>query len=414
MSRRIRTTGNKPLFFFFAIAPIVANQKFCDKCDIIDFVMNYANSTIYSIYVRNHTPEGTFKAVEADLDRIKALGTDIIWFLPIHPIGQKGKKGSLGCPYSISDYRAVNPEYGTLEDFRHLVDEIHKRGMKCIIDVVYNHTSQDSVLLAQHPEYFWKKENGSFGNRFGDWTDVYDLDYRNKDLWQYQIETLKYWATIVDGFRCDVASSVPVDFWVRARKAVAEVNPSCFWLAETVYREMVLEARKLGLDIWTDAELYSAFDAEYQYDIFFRFIDYFDGKGTLEAYLDALNSQENIYPLGYMKMRYVENHDQKRFADACPDEEKRRQWLEFMFFQKGPMLIYAGQEFSCTHTPSLFDIDKVDRSGKDISALIAEYAETKESLPENTFFEAKIVEKNIVKATHTVKGRIIAEKEFRL
>ncbi|MBE6995386.1 MAG: hypothetical protein E7429_01435 [Ruminococcaceae bacterium] len=108
---------------------------------------------IYSVYVRSHTPEGTFRALIPDLDRIRALGTDIIWLMPIHPIGVKGKKGSLGCPYANRDYRAVNPEYGTMEDFKALVEEIHRRGMKCIIDVVYNHTSPDSVLTQEHPEF---------------------------------------------------------------------------------------------------------------------------------------------------------------------------------------------------------------------------------------------------------------------
>ena len=106
---------------------------------------------IYSVYLRNHTPEGTFAALEGDLDRIKALGTDIIWLLPIHPIGQLNKKGGLGCPYSISDYRGINPAYGTEDDLKHLVGEIHARGMLCIIDVVYNHTSHDSVLFREHP-----------------------------------------------------------------------------------------------------------------------------------------------------------------------------------------------------------------------------------------------------------------------
>ena len=146
---------------------------------------------IYSVYLRNHTEEGTFAALENDLDRIRALGTDVIWLLPIHPIGQLNKKGALGCPYSISDYRGINPEYGTLEDLKHLVGEIHARGMLCIIDVVYNHTSHDSVLFRKHPEYFYRKEDGGFGNRYGDWTDVLDLDYSSAELWDYQIETLK-------------------------------------------------------------------------------------------------------------------------------------------------------------------------------------------------------------------------------
>ena len=127
----------------------------------VDTDTKLQNQVIYSIYVRNHTPEGTFRAVIPDLDRIKALGTDIIWFMPIHPIGVKGKKGSLGCPYANRDYRSVNPCYGTMEDFKLLVDEIHKRGMKCMIDVVYNHTSPDSVLYSEHPDFFYQARTAS-------------------------------------------------------------------------------------------------------------------------------------------------------------------------------------------------------------------------------------------------------------
>ena len=171
------------------------------------------NQVIYSIYVRNHTSEGTFRAVIPDLDRIRALGTDIIWLMPIHPIGVEGKKGTLGCPYANRDYRAVNPAYGTMEDFEALVREIHAHGMKCMIDVVYNHTSPDSVLYREHPEYFYRRPDGKPGNKLGDWADVIDLDYSNRGLWQYLTDTLVMWAGLVDGFRCDVASFVPVEFW---------------------------------------------------------------------------------------------------------------------------------------------------------------------------------------------------------
>ena len=158
-------------------------------------------SVIYELYVRSHTPQGTFRAVVPDLDRIAALGVDIIWLMPIHPIGVKNKKGSLGCPYANRDYRTVNPEYGTLEDFLFLVEEIPRRGMKCIIDVVYNHTSPDATLVTEHPEYFYTRVDGTRGKKVGDWTDVVDLDYENRALWQYQNETLCYRAQIVDGFR---------------------------------------------------------------------------------------------------------------------------------------------------------------------------------------------------------------------
>ena len=121
---------------------------------------NLLHQVIYSVFVRNHTKEGTFRALEGDLDRLKGLGADIIWLMPIHPIGSEGRKGTLGSPYAIQDYRGINPEYGTREDFIHLVDAIHARGMKCIIDVVYNHTSPDSVLAHTHPEYFLRDAEG--------------------------------------------------------------------------------------------------------------------------------------------------------------------------------------------------------------------------------------------------------------
>ena len=191
-----------------------------------DTDLKLQTQVIYSIYVRAHTPEGTFRAVIPDLDRIAALGVDMIWFLPIHPIGVEKKKGSLGCPYANRDYRSVNPEYGSMEDFQALVDAIHAHEMKVMIDVVYNHTSPDSVLFETHPEFFWQDAEGKPGNRVGDWSDVIDLDYRVAELWDYQLETLRMWAGIVDGFRCDVASLLPLAFWKRARAAVQEVHPA--------------------------------------------------------------------------------------------------------------------------------------------------------------------------------------------
>ena len=187
--------------------------------------MQLRNMVLYSVFVRNHG--GSFSAVEKDIPRIKSLGVDAIWLLPIHPIGRAQRKGTLGSPYAIADYRQVNPEYGTLEDFKRLADEIHSQGMKLMIDVVFHHTSPDSVLVRQHPEWFYRKEDGSFGNHVGDWSDVIDLDYSHKDLWTYQIDTLKMWAEIVDGFRCDVAPLVPLAFWKKARVEVEKVRPGC-------------------------------------------------------------------------------------------------------------------------------------------------------------------------------------------
>ncbi|MBQ9679498.1 MAG: alpha-amylase [Ruminococcus sp.] len=317
------------------------------------------NMVMYQVFVRNFSAEGTFEKVRERLGDIKALGTDVIWLMPIHPVGKAQRKGTLGSPYAISDYRAVNPEFGKLDDFKALVEDIHAHGMKCIIDVVYNHTSPDSVLCKEHPEWFYHKEDGSFGNRVGDWTDIIDLDYSNKELWSYQIETLRMWAEIVDGFRCDVAPLIPLEFWLEARKAVEEVRSGCIWLSESVEPGFITYMRGRGLTALSDSEIYQAFDMCYDYDVYGKFRAYLSGKGTLEEYAEAVNRQEYIYPENYVKLRFLENHDQTRAAFLIPDRLSLANWTAFNYFQKGLTLIYAGQEYGAEHLPSLFDKDDI-------------------------------------------------------
>lgn len=354
------------------------------------------NKVIYSVYVRNHTNDGTFNAVAEDLDRIKSLGTDIIWFMPIHPIGVKNKKGSLGCPYANKDYRTTNPEYGTMDDFKSLVEKIHAKGMKCIIDVVYNHTSPDSNLSVEHPEFFYRKPDGNFGNKVGDWSDIIDLDYSNKELWQYQIDSLVMWAKIVDGFRCDVASFVPVEFWKQAREAVAKVNPDCIWLAESVHSSFNVFSRKSGIYTASDYELFDAFDMEYDYDIREVFDKYLKGETSLSHYLDMFNYQEAIYPQNYDKMRCLENHDQPRICHYVKNRSDLENYTAFLYFLKGSTLIYAGQEFGCDETPSLFDKDVFPRNtGIDLSNLLAKLDTIKKTvLDDDDYFKADADDEN--------------------
>ena len=334
-----------------------------------DTGMNLKNMTIYSIFVRNHG--GTFEAVRRDVARIRSLGVDTIWLLPIHPIGKAQRKGTLGSPYASSDYRAVNPEYGTLEDFKRLADEIHSQGMKLMIDVVFHHTSPDSVLVRQHPEWFYRKEDGSFGNHVGDWSDVIDLDFDREGLSAYLIDTLKMWAHIVDGFRCDVAPMVPLNFWLDARWAVEEVRPGCIWLAESVEPGFVRYNRNHGIVCHSDAEMYQAFDICYDYDVYDDYRRYLKGEEPLDAYIAALERQECIYPDNYVKLRNLENHDRPRAAFMIPDEKARRNWLVFNFLQKGAALLYDGQEWEPVHRPGLFDADPVRMEGEaPLSALI--------------------------------------------
>jgi len=319
------------------------------------------NKVMYSIYVRNYGINGTFKDVEQDLERIKLLGIDIIWLMPIHPIGIKNKKGELGCPYAIKNYRKINPEYGSLEDFKKLIDKIHTLGMECIIDVVYNHTSPDSWLVENHRSFFYKKPNDKLGNKADDWTDVVDLDYNNKKLWDYQIETLKYWVSIgVDGFRCDVAPLVPLEFWLSAREEVAKVNKNILWLSESVGPSFILKMRENGFVCLSDSEIYQAFDMAYDYDVNEEYLGYFSGKNSLKQYIDRVSIQESIYPDNYVKLRFLENHDQPRAKSFIPDEETLKIWTGFLYFQKGCTLLNAGQEAQLENTPSLFNIDKIN------------------------------------------------------
>ena len=369
----------------------------------------WRNQVIYSIFVRNHTTEGTFEGVRRDLPRIRGLGVDVIWLLPIHPIGEKARKGVLGSPYAIRDYRAVNPEYGTLDDFRRMVDEAHRLGMRCVIDVVYNHTSPDSVLAAEHPEWFYHKEDGSFGNRVGDWSDIIDLDYTDRGLWAYQIETLKYWASMVDGFRCDVAPLVPLGFWREARAQVEAVRPGCLWLAETVDPDFISALRAEGFGCLSDCQTYEAFDICYDYDIYPVFRDYLDGAVPLARYAEAVNRQEVTYPANYSKLRFLENHDQARAAFLVPDGPSLLNWTAFSFFQKGTGFIYAGQEAGCAHLPNLFYKDPVDWTGPDRSEQFRRLcALKKHPLMADSAYTVQALPGDVLYAVHRKGGRRLA------
>lgn len=319
-----------------------------------------SKTIIYEVFVRNHTKEGNFHALIPDLKRIKGLGVDVVWLMPIHPIGKANRKGTLGSPYSISDYLKINPDLGTLDDFKALVKAIHKEGMKCMIDVVYNHTAHDAVFVKDHPDYYYQTPKGKFGNKIADWSDIIDLDFQNLDLQEELIEILCYWRRLgVDGFRCDVASLVPVTFWRKAKERVDQIEKDTLWLAESVHGHFVQELRNRDFYAASDAELYQAFDITYDYDIHHTFEGYFQGKNTLSAYLDALGLQGAKNPAGARKLRFLENHDQPRAAFLLPDVNQRKNWMAFHWMLPGDVLLYAGQERGAGHLPSLFDRDPI-------------------------------------------------------
>ena len=183
-------------------------------------------SVIYEVNVRQYTPEGTFAAFEKHLPELKALGVDILWLMPINPIGKLNRKGFLGSYYSVSDYKAVNPEFGTLADFKRLVQKIHNMNMHIIIDWVANHTAWDNVWLKDHRDFFTKDSYGNLVAPVADWADVVDLNYDNKELWNYMIDAMAYWIKEcdIDGFRCDVAAMIPTEFWLEAYPRLSKIK----------------------------------------------------------------------------------------------------------------------------------------------------------------------------------------------
>src|SRR5579859_7932090 len=198
---------------------------------------------IYEVFPRNFSAEGNFNGITARLDELKDLGVDILWLMPIHPLGQKMRKGTIGSPYAVKDYYAINPEYGTEADLKRLVAEAHKRDLRVIIDIVANHTAWDSVMM-QHPEYYKRDANGKIIPPVPEWTDVAGLNYGNPALREYMITMMKYWVQTcdVDGFRCDVAGNVPTDFWESARAELESVKPDIMLLAEASKPELLVKA----------------------------------------------------------------------------------------------------------------------------------------------------------------------------
>lgn len=318
------------------------------------------NKLLYSVFARNHSQEGTLKEVERDLERIHDLGADILWLLPVQPSGKLHRKGKDGSPYAIRDYRAIDPAQGTWEDLKSLTEKAHELGMIVIVDVVYNHTSPDSVLTEEHPDWFFEDEDGNRCSLVADWSDIVDLDYSRDELWDYQSETLKQFAEVVDGFRCDVASRVPAAFWKQARQACDQINPDMLWLAESCHLPFIKFCRDKGRVGETESALTeAAFDVLYDYDAFPDQLEVMEGKAPVSKWVDALIRQDSILPADAIKLRYLENHDQPRAMAAGWNDHLWRNWTALLFTLKGLPMLYHGQEQKEAHLPSIFDQDPI-------------------------------------------------------
>ncbi len=304
------------------------------------------NKTIYEVNLRQFSEEGNFEGFRKHLSRLKELGVGILWFMPIHPIGELNRKGSLGSYYSVKDYLAVNPEFGTLDDFKNLVNEIHSMGMYVIIDWVANHTAWDHPWTKYHPEFYNKDKDGNFIPPVDDWSDVIDLNYDNKELWREMIDALKFWVTEcdIDGYRCDVAGMVPTDFWIEARKELDKIKP-VFMLAE-----------------WDTPEMHLAFDMTYDWNMHKTMNDIAKGKKNISDLIQHIKKDRANYPDFAFRMQFTDNHDENSWNGTVFERlgDAAESFAALTFLIPDMPLIYSGQEAGLNKRLSFFEKDLID------------------------------------------------------
>jgi glycosidase len=300
------------------------------------------DAVVYEVFPRAFSAEGNLNGVTARLDRLKNLGVTVLWVMPVHPIGLAQRKGSFGSPYSARDYYAINPDYGTKDDFKRLVFSAHQRGLKVILDVVLLHTSWDSVMMA-HPEFYKHDAAGKIVPPVPEWNDVAGLNYDNPQLRQYLITMLQYWLTEfdLDGFRCDTASMVPTSFWEAARAALAKTKPDIMMLAESDKPEL----------------LTNAFDIDYAWPLMNTVRGVLGGSAPASEIQRTWDKDVARYPHGALRLTMSDNHDQPR-AVACYGVSAALAASALLFTLDGVPLLYNGMEVgdaSDSGDPALFE-----------------------------------------------------------
>jgi glycosidase len=297
-------------------------------------------ATIYQVFIRNHTSEGTFKAATAQLEAVRDLGVNTVYLLPFYPTGEIQRKGSEGSPYSIKNYTVVDPQLGTLEDFEAYVTKAHKLGLRVMIDIVFNHTAWDHPWITTHPEYYYHDAKNQILPARPEWQDVAGLDSSRTDVQDALIEVGKFWLSKdVDGFRADYSSGLPLSFWQRFRSAIKAIKPETLLLAET------------GGALYHDR----AFDLSYDWAGLERLVVVGRGYYPANDYF-AYQSEQGGVP----KLRYLENHDQERIASQLHESYQLRAVAALLLTEPGVPLIYAGQELALEKRPSLFDRDPLE------------------------------------------------------
>jgi len=308
------------------------------------------NSVLYEVNIRQYTPEGTFKAFESHLPRLKELGVDILWIMPIHPISEKNRKGSLGSYYAVKDYKGINPEFGTLEDFKSLVNKAHEMGFKVIIDWVANHTGWDNQWITDHKDWYTQ---GSLGNVIPpnpDWSDIADLNFDSQPMRRAMIDAMDYWVkeTNIDGFRCDVAWGVPQDFWEAATASLDSIKP-VYMLAEDEDHPAFLE---------------KAFESNYAWKLHHILNEVAQGKKTAADIQKYYTDSVNKYAPGAFPMQFITNHDENSWQGTEYERmgEAVKTFATLTFTIEGIPLLYSGQEAGLNKRLLFFEKDTINWS----------------------------------------------------
>ena len=305
------------------------------------------NAVVYEVNIRQFTPEGTFNAFATHLPRLKELGVDILWLMPINPIGIKNRKEPLGSYYSVKDYRDVNPEFGNLEDFKSLVAKAHEMGFHVIMDWVPNHSSWDNQLTIEHPEWYVKDSAGSFMPPIGfDWTDVIQFDWSNKELQEYMIEALKFWVNEgVDGFRVDHPHKTPYEFWERARVELNKIKP-VFMVAEN---EEQTDFMKNG------------FDMSYAWELHHLMNSIAQGKDSVKSLNRYYSKEWAVFPQNVYRMVFLDNHDENSWNGTINSRMgiAQKAFAVFTFTTQGVPLLYNGQEVCLSKSLRFFERDTI-------------------------------------------------------
>ena len=303
-------------------------------------------ANIYEVNLRQFTKEGTLKAFIRHMPRLRNMGVDILWFMPIQPIGKKNRKGTMGSYYSVRDYEEVDHDYGYIDEFQKVVELAHQLGMYVILDWVADHTAWDHPWVTSHPEWYAKDENGNMIAPHG-WSDVVQLDYDNQDMRRAMMEAMKYWIVEadIDGFRCDVADMVPLDFWENTRKYLEKTKP-LFMLAEAE----------------DNALLINAFDMDFGWTLHHITNAVAKGDSSVNALEDYFNRYNAHFPEGAYIMNFTSNHDENSWNGTVRERygEGYKTFAVLMATVPGMPLIYGGQEAGLNKRLEFFEKDVID------------------------------------------------------